>query len=434
MSHRTSQTENPLRAEYWLGRVDPRPLGLFRILFGSVVLVDLLIRIPQVRAFDSDEGFAPRASVSWLHSSWSLYRWVGTPDAVMAVYLAVMLSVAALVAGYRTRLAQVATFVFLASLHARNPLVAMGPDRLIGVLAFWLLFADSGAALSLDRLLGRRQPELVPALGLRVLQWQVGVLLLFSSLAKWSVWGDGLAIYRIVQARESATPLATALLAWPALCVLLNWLVPVLELALPLALIPLAALFPRSARAMGILGGMGLFAGILAVLRVGVFPETVMASLVLFILPEWLDQWGWRFEPRAAAGASSRVPAWVAPSLAAVQFALVIWFLLTLHCGLPRSRLVEWELRQLDLQQGWMMFARTRTPPNRWWTSQATLANVGHRAFFEEAVPELTAFPPPEAHWVKARQRLAGHQGLRRAMVHFACRELNRRASEQGGR
>ena len=112
-------TENPLKKEYWFGTVDPRPLALFRVLFGSVILVDYLSRIPDVRILLSDEGLAPRQSTAGL--GWSLFQYVGAPPAVMLLYVAGLLALAALVAGYRTRLAQVATFVFVASVAGRNP-------------------------------------------------------------------------------------------------------------------------------------------------------------------------------------------------------------------------------------------------------------------------------------------------------------------------
>jgi hypothetical protein len=39
---REPSAENPFRASYFLGEVDPRAMALFRILFGLAVLHDLL--------------------------------------------------------------------------------------------------------------------------------------------------------------------------------------------------------------------------------------------------------------------------------------------------------------------------------------------------------------------------------------------------------
>ena len=297
-------TENPLKKAYWLGRVDPRPLALFRLLFCSVVLFDLLARLGEVRAFLSDEGWAPAETIPRFSDSWSLFRLVGSPPAVMALYLAGVATVVAVLVGYRTRLAQVAMYVFLASAHFRNGrFFGTGLDHVTGTLSFWLLFADTGAVWSMDWLRKRRDGSAVPALGLRLLQWQVALIFFFASLSKWATWRDGLAIYHVLQIKGFTTPLGPALVAWPWLCIALNWLVLCLELAVPLLLIPLAPLAPRWMRAAGILGGTALFIGIQAVLEVGCFAELMIAGLSLFVLPEWLDRLGWAGRSKATEAA-----------------------------------------------------------------------------------------------------------------------------------
>ena len=143
-------TENPFKKEYWLGTVDPRPLALFRLLFGSVILVDYLSRLSEVPLFLSDEGFAPRHAMATVSPSWSLFLLVGSPTwAVMLLYLAGVLAAAALMAGYRTRFAQAALFLFEAWMTSRNPAFTTGADHLIGVMSFWLLFANTGAVWSI---------------------------------------------------------------------------------------------------------------------------------------------------------------------------------------------------------------------------------------------------------------------------------------------
>src|SRR5450432_3703277 len=137
------RVENPFTRDYWWGEVDPRPLALFRILFGSVAFVDLLLRLPDVGFFFSDEGYAPRQLAPTLVQGWSLFRLVGSPGAVLALYCTGLLAVAALTLGFKTRWASIATFLFLASLHLRNPLISIGPDRILAVMSFWLMFADA---------------------------------------------------------------------------------------------------------------------------------------------------------------------------------------------------------------------------------------------------------------------------------------------------
>lgn len=422
-------TENPLRREYWLGTVDPRPLALFRLLFGTVVLCDLLQRIPDVRVFLSDEGFAQRATSPWLSASWSLSRLAGSPPAVMMLYLAGCASVAAFLVGYRTRLAQVAMFVFLASLRARNPnfLGALGQDRVMKTMSFWLLFADSGAVWSLDWILKRRVSGAVPAIGLRLLQWQVGLILLFAGLPKWATWTDGLAFYRFLQVRAFATPLGATLLAWPALCSALTWLVLPLELMAPLLLIPLAPLAPSWIRAAGILVGSSLFLGILAFLEVGCFPELMLSGLVLFVLPEWLDRQGWiaPTDPAATAPSTRRCQSIVAV-VGLAQLGLATWSLIAPAIHIGEGRLLRDELRLTSLRQEWAMFVQTKGLSSEWWSDLGTLADGRRQEVLEGTVPGLVVGPSPERHWELLRFQLSRSPELRRAMVNYACRELDR--------
>ena len=52
---------NFLRLDYWFGQVESRPLSLFRIFFGLLVLKNALYSIPLAQLFYSDEGIVPRA-------------------------------------------------------------------------------------------------------------------------------------------------------------------------------------------------------------------------------------------------------------------------------------------------------------------------------------------------------------------------------------
>ena len=419
-------TENPLRREYWLGTVDPRPLALFRLLFGTVVLFDLLQRSPDVRIFLSDEGFAPRATSPWLSASWSLFRLVGSPPAVMMLYLAGCASVVAVLVGYRTRLAQVAMFVFLASLAARDPSFVTGPDHFIGVMSFWLLFADSGAVWSVDWLRHGRETRAVPALALRLLQWQFGVVLFFASEAKWAAWGNGLGIYHITQYRDWITPLGATFMAWPAVCIALNWMVISFEVAIPLLLIALAPLAPRWCRAAGVLAGSALFIGMFCFVRVGSYPELLLAGLTLFALPEWLDRLGLGSRP-AEVRPPITASRWIPAALGGAQLAVIIWSLIAARSRLPEGDLVREELQQLNLVQIWLMFARPM-PFSPRWTDTGTLSDGSQREILSEVVPQVLAWPPTGDLWRNTRQRMMApsSEPFRQSFVNYVCREFNR--------
>ena len=82
-------------------------------------------------------------------SRWSLY-WINAEPAwamllmIVAAGFGIMLML-----GMRTRLASIASFIFLASLHNRNPYILQGGDNLLLLLTFGVVFypGESGPRL-----------------------------------------------------------------------------------------------------------------------------------------------------------------------------------------------------------------------------------------------------------------------------------------------
>jgi hypothetical protein len=424
------RAENPFTRDYWLGDVDPRPLALFRILFGSVFLVDLLHRLPDIRFFFSDEGYAPREALPTLARGWSLFWLVGSPGAVLVLYWAGIVAVAALTLGFRTRLASMATFAFIASLHLRNPLISIGADRMMAVMSFWLILADAGGAFSLDRRMGRRSGPTVPAAGLRFLQWQVALVYLAAALAKRKSWGDGLGLYRLMQVHDCTRPLGQALTRWPTLSIALNWLVLAAELGVPLLLIPLSALAPKWARAAGVAGGFILFTGIFLTMRVGAFPELMVAALALFLLPEWLDRIGAVDRTPIAAPLPTSLRRRLAIlGIGGLQLGLVAWSLASLSLRWPEGRLIKSEIQQLDLDQAWTMFAKQSLPYDAWWTGSGVLENGGRSEVLAALVPEMIT-TAPDFDWQNFRRQLMAPANRPERILFggYVCRTFNRGA------
>src|SRR5688500_13011862 len=55
---------NFFRREYWFGQVDTRPLSIFRILFGLVLIKDALFHLALAPWFYSDDGIVPRSALT----------------------------------------------------------------------------------------------------------------------------------------------------------------------------------------------------------------------------------------------------------------------------------------------------------------------------------------------------------------------------------
>ena len=86
---------------------------------------------------------------------WSYVRWPGAAPATMKGAIVRVLLAVALLVGYRTRLATIGSWILLASIHVRLPVVINAGDTLLRVLLFWSIFLPLGAMWSVDARRGR---------------------------------------------------------------------------------------------------------------------------------------------------------------------------------------------------------------------------------------------------------------------------------------
>jgi len=284
----TTRSENPFKLNFWFGTVDPRPFAIFRILLGLTVLHDLVDFTRDLRAFITDEGMLPRGAVrDWY--AWTAFDLVGGVPAVSALYLAGVLAVVAFTLGWRTRVATVASWLFLISLHHRNYYVTDGGDDLVRILFFYAMFADLGAAYGLDAVRNPSRVTDIPAFVPRLLQLHVAVLYFCASRLKFRRgWLHDNVIFAALQLDGFARPPGAWLLGFPRLCRLVTKAVWAME-----GLFAFAAFAPfwrQRTRALAIALGVAIQGGILLTMRVGVFTEAMLAAMSLWLQPEWIDR------------------------------------------------------------------------------------------------------------------------------------------------
>jgi hypothetical protein len=121
---------------------------MIRVAFGLVATAWTLSLAPDLMTFFSRSGVVP---VQPSHPFWIGVLSPAAPD--WAVYLAwagLLVSAVALTIGYHARLASVLVFVGILSFERRNPFVFNAGDLLLRNLAIFLMFAPTGAALSID--------------------------------------------------------------------------------------------------------------------------------------------------------------------------------------------------------------------------------------------------------------------------------------------
>lgn len=140
--------------------LDYRSLALLRIFVGLTLLLDLIQRSRSLLAHYTDFGVLPRSELFRLGSEtafWSVHTINGTPLYVAILFMLAGASAVMMIVGYRTRIATIASFVLLVSLHNRNPFILQGGDVAFRVILFWMMFLPLAKRFSMDVLLGTEE-------------------------------------------------------------------------------------------------------------------------------------------------------------------------------------------------------------------------------------------------------------------------------------
>ena len=217
----------------WLRSEDPRALGLFRIVFGTLVLLNFGGLSEQLIFLFTDEGlfltesarqvlasaqfagfgdgfgddphgfFDAAGALTFLKGpKWSLLWFWDSPSAMWA-QLGVFIAVTVLfTVGWKTRLMGVLSFLLMNSFALRNPIYWSGADVVYRCFFFYLILARSGHAYSIDNWLRRRKDpdapvhRCIPAWPRMLMMLQLATIYFWTGCAKTgSVWWRGDSLY-----------------------------------------------------------------------------------------------------------------------------------------------------------------------------------------------------------------------------------------------
>lgn len=412
------RTPHPFSRQFWLGAVDARPLALFRICLGALVLYDLGDRLRDFRVFYTDVGMLPRAILLQVFPepiANPLALWFGSPPASGMLFAVAGVAALLVLLGVWARPALVIVWLWLLAIGARNPFVCDGSDDVLSALTFWALFADVDAAWSLRR--GPRRPT-VRAFPVRLLELQVALIYLTAGLDKHGhTWRNGTALYLTLQSNDFARPLGMALLQHPLLCRLLGYASVVTELAFaPLVLLP----WPRVTRPLAMAMTTMLHLGILLFMSVGNFPAAMLTALTLYTPPSLLA----RLDRRRAVAGSPSLPAWPRGwRLLAVALAL-LFLDATATALVPRRtpRFMHYPLWRLGVTQHWNMFSPEGVPVDRYWTAAGLTSDgktIDPLAQWAPAILPQTA--SRFSRWMKLRSSLANDGRLPAMLLRWLC-------------
>ncbi|EGC30337.1 hypothetical protein DICPUDRAFT_41586 [Dictyostelium purpureum] len=134
--------------------VDLRSLAAMRIGLSILIILDLYVRSLYLYDHYTDAGTLPVSSVIDINPFyWSLYFITANYYITVALFIMNACFAFCFLIGYRTTLANVLCWIFMTSLHVRNPYVLNGGDDFFRLFVFWAMFLPCGAKFSIDSLL-----------------------------------------------------------------------------------------------------------------------------------------------------------------------------------------------------------------------------------------------------------------------------------------
>lgn len=316
----TSTTEFRRRLGSLLGSrfgIDTRGLAAFRVALGLLVVGDLLFRARELRTFYTDWGVLPRSALAELFptlATASLHTVSGSVTGQAVIFalaggLAVLLAV-----GYRTRTVLVGVLLLHVSLYARNPYVLNGGDGLLIVALFLGVFLPLGERYAVDAVRRARAPRSreprahVTSLATATVLLQLVIVYVVNVPFKSQsdAWMAGNGVQYALELEQFSVFLGPSLTQYPALLTAVNWLWIGMMAASPLLILSTGRL-----RTAAVAGFVAAHAGMIATLRLGLFPFIVIAFLLLYLPPSaWnrLEALSTVASRPTGAGVRARIP------------------------------------------------------------------------------------------------------------------------------
>ncbi len=248
-------------------RIDPRPVGVVRVVIGLATLIRLIDGVAILRRLQSPTTlrlpyvtFAPEA----------------TETVVTALVIGWAVSAGLFMVGRWTRTAGTLLAATLATVTLLDQQTYSNHLYLLTLVVGLLVLADAGRAFSLDARLARREVALAPAWPVTLLKLQVSVVYAFAALSKVNeAYLSGIMLAQVIplQAAVDAIGIRATMAALSAAAVI--------SIALEAAVA--IGLWIPNRRHLAAALGVALHVGMIA----SIADPTVRLQLVVFALEMW---------------------------------------------------------------------------------------------------------------------------------------------------
>lgn len=315
--------------------LDRRSLGLFRIVFGTLLLCELAYRFGGIDHWYTNDGLMPNHVVLWANPGLHMFSFFFSLSTYGEALFGFALCGAVFVAytvGFWTRLSQWLALVCVVSLNSRVFMLENGGDNVVAILAVLTAFLPLGDRFSLDALrrpkaesrTGAATPRGEPSqpnttqnayvsVACFALILQLAVIYLFNVVHKsGSSWTGFSAVHYTLHQDRLVTPLGVWMreqLPFEVLAWLCRGTLVVESLAVLLILSPL---WTARARMLSVLLVPPLHLGFAACLDLGPFPYVMMTFFLLLVPAE-----AWHLAAPRWGATARRASDWLSTRLAA---------------------------------------------------------------------------------------------------------------------
>lgn len=265
----------------------PAPVALFRIVFGTLLVVNALMLWPERLHWFGPDGYFAFSIYRkrGAQGRFSLFRILPAKELSVDLILGChMLAAVLLTIGFATQESATVAFITLISLLERNPSISYGGDVVSCLMLFLLIFSPAGAMFSVDAYLFSGHGELIASSSphcLRLMQIQVSILYLRSVIWKLrgETWRDGTALHYVFRGRSYRRFPPPKILLSPTLIRCMTYSVLLIESALG------SLIWLDRFRYLALVVGVLLHLAIEYTLNIHLFSWIMIACLLLFIRP-----------------------------------------------------------------------------------------------------------------------------------------------------
>lgn len=268
-------------------------LMIFRIAIGFLLLANVLLLVPLIDDYFSEDGVWPTAA--WLRQTRGsrfclLTMLPPTTNSFRFLLLVHFVASVGFLLGFHFRLCCIVVFLTLVSIHHRNAYILSSGDTLLRLLLFLTCFSDANGGLSVDAWrAGKSLSEfaLTDPWPMRLMQIQICIV--YQRTVFWKLrgkmWWDGTAAWYPLWIDAYVRFRPPRFFLKPVFIRITTWGTLIEELAMA------TLIWIRELRYPMLLSGIALHLMLDIIMNLQLFSWIMICSLLLFIFPEdaaWL--------------------------------------------------------------------------------------------------------------------------------------------------